>query len=128
MKTLKKVLLAMLVAVSLGAVSTAALAGAADQRTVYRPADAIDMVLKKILAAQNAIETGEDPEAVALKVQEASDASKEINANDKVDVKRQRANGTLRKAKGFAKKGDFQEADAELRKAHQEFSDLKKLL
>ena len=128
MKILKKVLLAMLVAVSLGAVSTTVFAGGIDARTVYTPSAAIDLVLKKILDAQNAIETGEDPEAVALKIQDASNASKEINANDKVDIARSRANGTLRKAKGFAKKGDFQEADAELRKAHKEFSDLKKLL
>jgi len=128
MKTLKKVLLAVLVAVSLGTVSTGALAGGVDARTVYSPSAAIDMTLNKILAAQNAIETGEDPEKVSLMVQEASNSSKEINANDKVDIARSRANGTLRKAKGFAKKGDFQEADAELRKAHQEFSDLKKML
>ncbi|MGR8981322.1 MAG: hypothetical protein ACU84H_14690 [Gammaproteobacteria bacterium] len=128
MKILKKVLLAMLVAVSLGAVSTTAMAGGIDARTVYKPADAIDIVLKRILAAQNAIESGEDPDKVGTLIKEASDMSKEINANDKVDIARSRANGTLKSARSHAKKGDFQEADAELRKAHKEFSDLKKLL
>ncbi|MGR9087160.1 MAG: hypothetical protein ACU841_08810 [Gammaproteobacteria bacterium] len=128
MKTLKKVMLALLVAVSMGGVSTAAMAEASEGRIVYKPAEAIDLVLKRILTAQNAIESGADPEEVSKLVNEALNGSKEINANDKVDMARMRANNTLKKAKGFAKKGDFQEADAELRKAHKEFGDLKKLL
>lgn len=128
MKILKKFAIALLVSLSLGVVSTSVMAEASDGRIVYKPGEAIDLVLKKILAAQNAIETGADPEAVAKLIKEAVDGSKEINANDKVDIARSRANNTLKSARAHAKAGSFQEADAELRKAHQEFSDLKKLL
>jgi hypothetical protein len=128
MKTLKKVVFALLVAVSIGGVSTSAMAEASEGRITYKPAEAIDLVLKRILAAQNAIETGQDPDSVAKLVNEALNGSKEINANDKVDMARMRANNILKKAKGHAKSGSFQEADAELREAHKAFSDLKGML
>lgn len=128
MKTLKKVVLALLVSVSMGVFSTSAMAEASEGRITYKPAEAIDLVLKRILEAQNGIETGQDPEAVSKLVNEALNGSKEINANDKVDMARMRANNTLKKAKGHAKSGSFQEADAELRKAYKEFEDLKKML
>ncbi len=128
MKILKKALLALLIAVSMGAVSTSVMAETDPGRISYKPAEAIDILLKRILVAQNAIETGEDPDRVGTLIKEAMDMSKEINANDKVDIARGRANNTLKKARNHAKAGSFQEADAELRKAAQEFADLKKLL
>lgn len=128
MKTLKKIVLAFLVAASMGAVSTSAMAETDPGRISYKPVEAIDILLKRILVAQNAIESGEDPDKVGTLIKEAMDMSKEINANDKVDIARGRANTTLKNARNHAKAGSFQEADAELRKAAQEFADLKKLL
>lgn len=128
MKTLKKVVLAFLVAASMGAVSTSVMAEASEGRISYKPAEAIDILLKRIITAQNAIETGADPDKVATLIKEAMDMSKEINANDKVDIARSKANNTLKSARNHAKAGSFQEADAELRNATKAFSDLKKLL
>ena len=128
MKTLKKIVLAFLVAVSLGAVSTSVMAEASEGRISYKPAEAIDILLKRILTAQNAIETGAEPDRVATLIKEAMDMSKEINANDKVDIARSKANNILKSARNHAKAGSFQEADAELRNATKAFSDLKKLL
>jgi hypothetical protein len=128
MKTLKKIVLAFLVAAFMGAVSTSAMAEASDGRISYKPAEAIDILLKRIITAQNAIEAGVDPDKVGTLIKEAMDMSKEINANDRVDMARMRANNTLKSARAHAKAGSFQEADAELRKAAKEFSDLKGLL
>ncbi len=128
MKILKKILLSLLIAASMGAVSTSALAETDKGRITYSPSDAIDLVSGKIKIALDAVTSGTEGEKVADLIKEALDASKEINANDKVDIARSRANNKLKAAKTHAKEEALQEAEQELRDAFKMFDDLKKLL
>jgi len=128
MNTLKKILLSLLIASSMGAISTSALAESDPGRITYKPADAIDMVSAKVKVALDAITSGSEGAKVAPLIKEALDASKEINANDKVDMARSRANNKLKSAKKHATEGALQEAEQELRDAYKGFQDLKNLL
>jgi len=127
MKTLKTILLSLFIAASMGAVSTSALAETDPGRITYKPVEAIDMVVGKIQAAIEGISKGaSNDEAYAL-IKQASDLSKEINANDKVDNARAKANRKLKSAMSHAKESALQEAEAELRDAKKDFEALKKL-
>ena len=128
MNTFKKILLSLFIASSMGAVSTSALAESDPGRITYKPADAIDMVSSKVKLAIDAVSTGSDGEAVSQLIKDALDASKEINANDKVDMARSRANNKLKAAKNHIKQKSTQEAEQELRDAYKSFQDLKNLL
>lgn len=128
MKTFKKIALSLLIASSIGAFSTQAVAEVDKGRITYAPADAIDMVAAKIKAAVDAVSTGTTGEDAAALIKAASDASKEINANDKVDNARAKANRKLKSAIGHVKEGAQQEAEQELRDAYKAFIDLKGLL
>ncbi|MGR8999328.1 MAG: hypothetical protein ACU88J_09805 [Gammaproteobacteria bacterium] len=128
MKTLKKILLSLFIAASVGAVSTSALAEVDPGRIVYAPADAIDMVVAKIQVAIDGISHGASgDEAVAL-IRDASNGSKEINANDKVDRARAKANRLLKTAIKHVQESALQEAEMELRNAKKEFEALKGLM
>ncbi len=128
MKILKKIVLSLLIAASMGAVSTSVLAETDKDRITYAPADAIDMVNAKINLAIDAATTGADGEKVSGLVKDALDLSKEINANDKVDMARSRANNVLKSAKNKAKDGKVKEAEEELRDAAKKFEALKSLI
>lgn len=129
MKILKKILLSVFIATSMSAVSTSVLAAEpADDRTVYAPADAVDLAMAKIQTAIDAITTGSDNAAVAKLIKDAIDAGKELNANDKVDMAKQRANNKLKSARTHAKAGALQEAEQELRDAMKRYSDIKGIL
>jgi flagellin-specific chaperone FliS len=97
-------------------------------RITYKPAEAIDMVVAKIKEAQDAITAGKTPEEVSAIVKAAKDLGKEINANDKVDVKRQRASVHLSKAIGALKQKDTKQAADHLTEATAAFTELKTLL
>ncbi|MDD5580375.1 MAG: hypothetical protein PHY16_13970 [Methylobacter sp.] len=128
MKILKKILLSLFITASIGAVSTSVLAEAGEGRIVYKPAEAIDLTVAKIQTAIDAITTGSDGEAVSKLVKDALDSSKEINANDRVDMARSKANNKLKSARTHSKEGALQEAEQELRDAHRGFLGLKDLL
>jgi len=128
MKMLKKILLASLIAASLGAVSTSAVAETDKGRITYAPADAINLVTGKIKVALDGITAGKSGEEVSDLVADALAASKEINANDKVDMARSRANNKLKSAKAKAKSGALPEAEEELKDASKMFEALKGLL
>jgi hypothetical protein len=128
MKILKKVLLSLLIAASMGTVSTSAMAEAESGRIAYAPAEAINMTVDKIKAANEAIKSGEKGAAVADLIKEALDISKEINANDKVDRARSKANSKLKDARNHAKSNSLQEAEQELQSAEKAFNDLKGLI
>jgi hypothetical protein len=128
MKNLKKILLSLVIASAMGAVSTIAVAESDPGRITYAPAEAIDMVAGKVKVAIDAISSGSDGETVAKLIKDALDASKEINANDKVDMARSRANNKLKAARGHAKENALQEAEQELRTAYKGFQDLKGML
>jgi hypothetical protein len=128
MKTLKKILLSLFIASAMGAVSTSALAETDAGRVTYKPVEAIDIVTGKIQAAIEGISKGAtNDEAVAL-IKQAIDFSKEINANDKVDNARAKANRKLKSASGHAKESALQEAEQELRDAKKDFEALKGLI
>ena len=128
MKILRKVLLSLLIAASMGAVSTSAMAEADKGRIEYAPAEAINMTVDKIKAALDAIKNGEKGAAVAELIKGALDISKEINANDKVDRARSKANSMLKNARNHAKNNSLQEAEQELQSAEKAFNDLKGLI
>lgn len=128
MKILKKILLSLLIGASMGAVSTSVLAETDKDRITYAPADAIDMVGAKIKIAIDAATTGADGAKVSELIKDALDTSKEINANDKVDIARSRANNVLKSAKNHAKDGAVKEAEEELRDAAKKFEALKSLI
>ncbi len=112
----------------MGAASTSVWAETDAGRVTYKPVEAIDMVSGKIKVAIDAITSGSDGEAVAALIKDAMDASKEINANDKVDMARTRANNKLKSARNHAKDSALQEAEQELKNAQKSFQDLKGLL
>ena len=128
MKTLKKLLLSLFIALSMGAVSTVAFAEASDGRISYTPAEALDLIDGKVLAAIDGITKGADPEEAQKLIKAALDATKELNANDKVDMARQKANNKLKAAKNHAKSGAIQEAEQEIRDAHKIFQSMRGLL
>lgn len=126
MKILKKILLALAIASSIGVFSTQALAG--EGRVSYKPIDAINNILKQIRATIDAIEAGAEGEQATAMIKKCLAMSKEIYANDKVDRARSRANKHLKAARTEAKKEELQIADEHLRKAYKGFEGLKKLL
>ena len=109
----------------MSAVSTSVLAETDKGRITYSPSDAIDMTAGKIKIALDAVTSGTEGEKVADLIKDALDASKEINANDKVDIARSKANNVLKAAKLHAKEAALQEAEQELRDAIKMFEDLK---
>ncbi len=125
MKLLKHIALGLFLAVSSVGVSSVAFAEADAGRISYKPSDAIDLVVGKINEAEEAIKAGGDNMDIANIIKEAKDFSKEINANDNVDVRRQRANSNLTKARALAKKGKLEESAALLEEAKAKFAGLK---
>ena len=128
MKTLKKILLSLFIASAMGAVSTSALAETDAGRVTYKPAEAIDIVTGKIQAAIEGISKGATNDEAAALIKPAIDFSKEINANDKVDNARAKANRKLKSAMTHAKESALQEAEQELRDAKKDFEALKSLI
>lgn len=128
MKFLKKFGLAVLIATSMGTFSSAALAEVDEGRIAYAPDEAIDLVKSKIKIAQEGIAAKKSGDEVAGMILEALHASKEINANDKVDSARMKANTILKSAKKHAKEGNLTEAGTELETAHKKFEDLRPLI
>jgi ribosomal protein S20 len=61
-------------------------------------------------------------------IKEALKLSKEINANDKLDRNRNRANDYLKKARKAVKDGDLAKATEDLNEAEKRFSELKGML
>lgn len=127
MKILKHIALGLFLAASTVGVSSVSMAVTLDEdgRAVFSPAEAIDSVIVKIKEAEEAIKAGADKADIAKLIKKAKDLSKEINANDNVDVRRQRANSNLRKAKSLVKKEKFEEAAVLLEEAVEKFEGLK---
>ena len=128
MKTLKTILLSLFIAASMGAVSTSVLAETDAGRITYKPAEAIDMVTAQIQLAIEGISKGASNDEAAALIKPAIDLSKEINANDKVDNARAKANRKLKAAMSHAKESALQEAESELRDAKKDFEALKSLI
>jgi enoyl-CoA hydratase/carnithine racemase len=124
MKLLKPLLLSAFLGASMGVFSTAALAECEDGRTCFEPEQAIDMTVAKIMEARHAIDNGADNKDVLALIREAKNLNKEINANDIVDRKRQKAASFLKKAKKEMKKSQNQVAEEHLKEAEKLFKGL----
>jgi len=120
MKRLKNKLLSLLMAISFASLSSIAIAAAVDV--------AIDNVSAKVAEASQAIDSGSAQTEVVDLIRKAGDLVKEIEVSDALDVKRQRANGHLKKARVAAKSGDLAAAKEHLAQAAKDFSTLKSLL
>lgn len=118
MKIFKQFALALCFAASIGAVSTSVLA---------EGTDAIDIAAGKVGVAIEALTKGESAEQVSGLIQDALDASKEINVSDKVFVARTKSSNKLKAARAHLKEGATQEAEQELRDAQKGFLALKDL-
>jgi len=128
MNTLKKTLLSLSMATAMAVITTSALAETDAGRATYKPAEAIDIVATRIQSAIEAISKGATSDEAAALIKPAIDFSKEINANDKVDNARAKANRKLKSAMSHAKESALQEAEQELRDAKKDFEALKSLI
>jgi hypothetical protein len=125
MKTLQKVLFALVVATSMGSFSSVAMA----EKAKYPPAEVIDKISGKV-AEVSALLTagGESREDVVNLLKEAMSFSKEVSANDRVDFKRQRLQGEIRQAIAKAKAGEHNEALGILKQVTTTLAEMKSLI
>lgn len=140
MKLLKSTVVATTLALSLGSFSTAAevCLGMACMYNRMSPIEGIDATLGQITEALNAIQVrnsggaaGTDKDSDNLIIENIKDAlklSKEINANDKLDRNRNRANDYLKKARKAVQDADLITAAEDLKEAEKRFSDLKGMI
>jgi len=92
------------------------------------PMQGIDAVVVQVNEALKAINDQAGEDAVSDNIKEALAGSKEINANDKVDRNRNRANDYLKKARTSLKEGDTAQATAHLNEAKKRFIELKGMI
>jgi hypothetical protein len=141
MKLLKSAVVATTLALSLGFFSTTASAVCLGMACMYNkmtPIEGIEATLGRITEALSAIQArnnggaadsnnaGDD--VIISNIKDALKLSKEINANDKVDRNRNRANGDLKKARVAVEEGDLNKATEHLKEAEKRFSALKGMI
>lgn len=128
MKVLKKIALAALVAASLGAVSTTSFAESDPGRISYAPAQAIDLLAGKVQTAIDALTSGSDAEISGKLIKDASDFSKEVNANDRVARAIAKATNVVKAARKDVQDGNAQQGETKLREAHKAILEAKGLI
>lgn len=128
MKMLKRILVSLIIAVSVTAVSAPAFAETDKGRVTYKPAESIDLTVSKIQLAIDAIQKGASSDEIDDLIKNAADFSKEINANDKVDRSRTKATSKLKAIRAKVKSGALPEAEQELKDVLKDFNDLKGLI
>ena len=140
MKLLKSAVIATTLAISLGSFSTTAAVclGMACMYNKMTPIEGIDATLGQVNEALEAIQlrnsggaAGSDKDSddvIISNIKEALKLSKEINANDKLDRNRNRANDYLKKARVAVQNGDLTKATEDLKEAEKRFSDLKGMI
>ena len=140
MKLLKSAVLATTLTLSLGYIPTASAVclGMACMYNRMTPPQGIEATLVQVTEALTAIHarsngdsadsnTGSDA-VIVDNIKEALKLSKEINANDKVDRNRNRANGDLKKARAAVEEGDLNKASEHLKEAENRFAALKGMI
>ncbi len=141
MKLFKSAVVATALAISLGSFSTTANAVCLGMACMYNkmtPIEGIDATIGQITEALTAIQVrnsggaaGSDKDSdnvIILNIKEALKLSKEINANDKLDRNRNRANDYLKKARVAVQDGDLTKASDDLKEAEKRFSELKSMI
>lgn len=125
MKNFKKILLAASIALSMGAFSSVSLA----EKAKVPPAEAIDAIAEKANAADALIKAGgEKRDDVVNLLKQAKDLSKEVSANDKVDFKRQKVQGALKKAIAEAKDGKMEASSEAIKEINSLLAEMKSLI
>ena len=132
MKLLKNAVVATTLALSLGSFSTTTSAqvclGMACMYNRMTPIQGINATVVQINQALKAISDNASEVVIIDNIKDALKVSKEINANDKVDRNRQRANGYLKKARTAVRKEDFIQAKIDLKEAETRFLALKGMI
>ncbi|CAG7857350.1 hypothetical protein MCAMS1_02139 [biofilm metagenome] len=128
MKILKTIVLSSLVALSMGAFSSVAMAEASEGRVSYAPADAIDLMIGELKKAKLAAAEGKPSEEVYKLCKQAMDYGKDVNANDVVDRERSRANEHIKKARGMAKNNSMAGIEEHLDAAIKKLEEMKGLI
>jgi len=132
MKLLKSAVVATTLALSLSSFSTTTAAevclGMACMYNRMTPTEGINATVVQINQALKAINDNASEVVIIDNIKDALKVSKEINANDKVDRNRQRANGFLKKARTAVRNEDFIQATADLKEAENRFLALKGML
>ncbi|HCT99106.1 MAG TPA: hypothetical protein DF614_03280, partial [Methylococcaceae bacterium] len=78
--------------------------------------------------AVDAIASGGDTEISAKLIKDASDFSKEVNANDRVARAVSKATNSVKAARKDLQDGNAPQAEAKLREAHKQVLDAKSLI
>ena len=113
MKLLKNIALSLFIVTSSAGVAFAGIA------------EDIDNVSTKITEASKAIDDGSSSKDIILIIREAAELVKKIPQGDNIDVKRQRANAYLKKARLSAKKEKLEDSKKHLEKATKGFASLR---
>jgi hypothetical protein len=122
MKVLNKVLSSVAIAIAL--FSTSALAETSAEKKV-KPAEAIEIAVKKGDEALAALKSGASAEEVIKLIKETSESTGEIFSNYKTDKARDTAIIHLKAVRTKVKEGQTAEAQEGLEKAIKEIQDLK---
>ncbi len=130
MKLLKSAVVATTLALSLGSFPATAdiCLGMACMYNRMTPLEGIEATVGQVTKALKAINDKAGDDVVITDIKDALAVSKEINANDKLDRNRNRANDYLKKARKAVQDGDLIEATEHLKEAEKRFSDLKGMI
>ena len=130
MKLLKSTIVATTLALSLGSCPAPAdiCLGMACMYNRMTAAEGIDATIVQVNEAMKAVTNKAGDEAIIENIKEALAMSKEINANDKLDRNRNRANDSLKKARSAVKEGDLAKAKEFLKEAESRFAGLKSMI
>ncbi len=141
MKLIKSAVITSTLALALGSFSTTAVAVCLGMACMYNhstPLEGINATVAKVsetlkivkLRTSTGVASGdkESDELIINNIKEALKLTKEINANDKVDRNRNRANESLKNARTAVKAGDLTKATELLAQAETRFEELKGML
>ncbi|HIG64960.1 MAG TPA: hypothetical protein EYQ43_05250 [Methyloprofundus sp.] len=131
MKLLKSAALAATLAFSLGLISTPANAICMGMACMYNsmtPLQAIMATELSVDEVMNLVDENADKELILKGIRSTLKATKEINANDKVDRNRMRANKSMKKARKAVKVDDYVSAKEHLVEAKKRYSGLQGML
>jgi len=131
MKLLTNVAVATVLALSLGAFSAPATAVCLGMACMYNrmtPLQAIMATEASVDEVIKLIEANEDKEQIIVAIKSTLRATKEINANDKVDRNRMRANASVKVARKAIKADDYEAAKQHLKVAKERYAGLENML
>jgi hypothetical protein len=86
------------------------------------------MLAGKFQTAIDSVTSGADAETTGKAIKEASDFSKEVNANDRVARAVAKAINVVKAARKDIQDGNSQQAEAKLRDAHKQILEAKNLI